>query len=156
MKDLLLEIASDIKVEQSNGKLKQTYGRALKQKLNECMLGVMQEFESELVEVGIVKNGVGVAIDNEKVGYISFEVCVVIKDLNYDLADEIEQYQTELDNKAQAKAETERLKALKIAQDSEKRRLKAELKALEVANADKDSVGGELTRRLLKIANETE
>lgn len=125
MKNLLNEIANDNKVEQSNNKLKQTYGRALKAKLNNALVELLtSELSSELVEVASVSNGVGVAIDNEKVGYINFEVCIVVKDLDYDLQQEHNDYITELEHKEQVKREQAELKALKIKADNAKREQK--------------------------------
>lgn len=131
MKDLLIKIANDNKVEQSNQKLKQTYGRALKTKLNNALNDLLEsELTSELVQVASVSNGVGVAIDNEKVGYISFEVVIVVKGLEYDLQEEHDYYMRELQAKEQAKQEAEQAKQAKIKADNarrEQKRLEKEL-----------------------------
>lgn len=135
MRNLLLEIANDSKVEQSNHKLKQTYGRALKVKLNNALAELLtNELTSDLVEVASVSNGVGVAIDNEKVGYISFEVVIVVKDLEYDLQQEHEDYITALEVKEQTKREQEELKQFKIKSDNAKREQKRLEKELAKAN----------------------
>lgn len=126
MKKLLEKIANDNALISVNGKLKQTQGRAIKAELNRAMTELLsKELASDLVNVLSVSNGVGVSIDNEKVGMISFEVCIVVKDLEYDLEQEHEDFENELQAKAQAKAEAEKAKAEKIARDKKKREEKA-------------------------------
>lgn len=126
MKKLLEKIANDNTLISVNGKLKQTQGRAIKAELNQAMTELLsKELVSDLVNVLSVSNGVGVSIDNEKVGMISFEVVIVVKDLEYDLEQEHEDFENELQAKAQAKAEAEKAKAEKIARDKKKREEKA-------------------------------
>ena len=126
MKKLLEKIANDNSLIGVNGKLKQTQGRAIKAELNRAMTELLsKELASDLVNVLSVSNGVGVSIDNEKVGMISFEVVIVVKDLEYDLEQEHEDFVNELQAKAQAKAEAEKAKAEKIARDKKKREEKA-------------------------------
>lgn len=126
MKKLLEKIANDNSLISVNGKLKQTQGRAIKAELNRAMTELLsKELASDLVNVLSVSNGVGVSIDNEKVGMISFEVVIVVKDLEYDLEQEHEDFENELQAKAQAKAEAEKAKAEKIARDKKKREEKA-------------------------------
>jgi vacuolar-type H+-ATPase subunit I/STV1 len=122
MKKLLEKIANDNTLISVNDKLKQTQGRAIKAELNRAMTELLsKELASDLVNVLSVSNGVGVSIDNEKVGMISFEVVMIIKDLEYDLEQEHEDFENELRAKAQAKAEAEKAKAEKIARDKKKR-----------------------------------
>jgi hypothetical protein len=93
MKKLLEKIANDNTLISVNGKLKQTQGRAIKAELNRAMTELLsKELASDLVNVLSVSNGVGVSIDNEKVGMISFEVVIVVKDLEYDLEQEHEDF----------------------------------------------------------------
>ena len=126
MKKLLEKIANDNSFTSVNGKLKQTQGRAMKAELNQAMTELLsKELTNDLVNVLSVSNGVGVSIDNEKVGMISFEVCIVVKDLEYDLEQEHEDFENELQTKAQEKAEAEKAKAEKIARDKKKREEKA-------------------------------
>jgi hypothetical protein len=125
MKKLLEKIANDNSLISVNGKLKQTQGRAIKAELNRAMTELLSKEASDLVNVLSVSNGVGVSIDNEKVGMISFEVVVIVKDLEYDLEQEHEDFENELQAKAQAKAEAEKAKAEKIARDKKKREEKA-------------------------------
>lgn len=126
MKKLLEKIANDNTLISVNGKLKQTQGRAIKAELNRAMTELLsKELASDLVNVLSVSNGVGVSIDNEKVGMISFEVVIVVKDLEYDLEQEHEDFVNELQAKAKAKAEAEKAKAEKIARDKKKREEKA-------------------------------
>ena len=126
MKKLLEKIANDNSLISVNGKLKQTQGRAIKAELNRAMTELLsKELASDLVNVLSVSNGVGVSIDNEKVGMISFEVVIVVKDLEYDLEQEHEDFENELQAKAKAKAEAEKAKAEKIARDKKKREEKA-------------------------------
>jgi len=126
MKKLLEKIANDNALISVNGKLKQTQGRAMKAELNRAMTELLsKELASDLVNVLSVSNGVGVSIDNEKVGMVSFEVVIIVKDLEYDLEQEHEDFENELQAKAQAKAEAEKAKAEKIARDKKKREEKA-------------------------------
>ena len=126
MKKLLEKIANDNSLTSVNGKLKQTQGRAMKTELNQAMTELLsKELTNDLVNVLSISNGVGVSIDNEKIGMISFEVCIVIKGLEYDLEQEHEDFENELQIKAQEKAEAEKAKAEKIARDKKKREEKA-------------------------------
>lgn len=126
MKKLLEKIANDNSLISVNGKLKQTQGRAIKAELNRAMTELLsKELASDLINVLSVSNGVGVSIDNEKVGMISFEVVIVVKDLEYDLEQQHEDFENELQAKAKAKAEAEKAKAEKIARDKKKREEKA-------------------------------
>ena len=94
----------------------------MKTELNQAMTELLsKELTNDLVNVLSVSNGVGVSIDNEKIGMISFEVCIVIKDLEYDLEQEHEDFRTSNQSPRKSFSEAEKAKRRKKLQDKKKR-----------------------------------
>lgn len=128
LKNLLLNIC-DRDIATSNDKIKQNVRNDLKR---EIMATLEKELKDNLadglIQVAMTSNGVGVQLDNENVGFISFEIDLKIKDLDYDLQYENESYISVLEEKEMAKAEREKAKQEKIKADEERRKAKAELK----------------------------
>jgi len=128
LKNLLLNIC-DRNIATSNDKIKQNVRNDLKR---EIMATLEKELKDNLadglIQVAMTSNGVGVQLDNENVGFISFEIDLKIKDLDYDLQYENESYISVLEEKEMAKAEREKAKQEKIKADEERRKAKAELK----------------------------
>ena len=128
LKNLLLNIC-DRNIATSNAKIKQNVRNDL---IREIMTTLEKELKDSLadglIQVAMTSNGVGVQLDNENVGFISFEIDLKIKDLDYDLQYENESYISVLEEKEMAKAEREKAKQEQIKADEERRKAKAELK----------------------------
>lgn len=139
MKNLLINI-SERKIETSNNKIKQTARNNLKVELMSALENQLKTLNCDLVQVARTSSGIGVQIDNENVGMITFEIDLKIKDLDYDLDFENSCYMETIERKEQEKAEKEKAKQEKIKADTEKRRLKAEQKAKALAEQEKTEI----------------
>ena len=85
---------------------------------------------NDLITVVETQKGIGIAIDNENIGYIPIEIVPTFKDTECDIVDLAEEYQehkADMQEKAEKKA---KLKAEKIAKQKEIRALKEKAKAL--------------------------
>jgi len=128
LKNLLLNIC-DRNIATSNDKIKQNVRNDLKREIMTTLEKALKDNLADgLIQVAMTSNGVGVQLDNENVGFISFEIDLKIKDLDYDLQYENESYISVLEEKEMAKAEREKAKQEKIKADEERRKAKAELK----------------------------
>ena len=136
MKNLqtLFENICNRKIAISGSKIKQNVRNDLKREImQELENSLKSNLENELIQVAITSNGVGVALDNENIGFICFEIDLKIKDLDYDLQYENESYIESIEQKELEKAEKEKAKQEKIKADIEARKRKAEEKAKKLA-----------------------
>lgn len=119
-------------LKQSGSKINQTQRNALSTELKDILSEFLKQFESDSINIERVKNGVAISVENEKLGFVSMELNIVIKDLDYDIIGESENYQFELSEKKAKLEESARLKAEKVARDKAKRlaKLQAEAEAL--------------------------
>lgn len=122
---------SDLK--QSGCKINQTQRNALSTELKDYLAQFLKVFESDSVNIERVKNGVAISVDNDKLGFVSMELNIVIKDLDYDIIGESENYQFELNEKMEKAKALAKAKADKIKADKEKRLAKLKEKELALA-----------------------
>lgn len=126
-----LEVVADTKYNMNGTKIKQNERNALKNELIETIIKDLKKaFEgSDLITIYRTQKGVGIAIDNEKIGIIPIELVPTIKDLDNDLADMEEEYNERKieveENKKKRQAEKER----KFKQEQELREQRAKAKA---------------------------
>ena len=111
--------SADLK--QSGAKINQTQRNALNSELKDILADFFKQYESDSVNIERVKNGVAISVENKKLGFISMELNIIIKDLDYDILNESENYQFELAEKRVKLEEQAKAKAEKIAKDKEKR-----------------------------------
>ena len=119
---------SDLK--QSGSKINQTQRNALSTELKDLLANFLKQYESDIVNIERVKNGVAISVENDKLGFVSMELNIVIKDLDYDIVGESENYEFELAEKRAKLEESARAKAEKIASDKAKRLAKLKEKEL--------------------------
>lgn len=115
------ETIKNADLKQSGNKINQTQRNILGNALKDILASVFKEYESDTINIERVKNGVAISVENEKVGFVSMELNITIKDLDYDIVGESENYEFELQEKqaqleARAKAKADKIKA-----DKEKR-----------------------------------
>lgn len=102
--------------------LQQTARNNLKAEIMGEFANVLKDkLQADYIEVLQTKDGVGIRLDNENVGFITMIVDVSIKNFDYDLDFEHESYIDKLQEQADKRAEKERLKAEKIKRDTERR-----------------------------------
>ena len=114
----------------SGSKISQRERNALKREFVGVLVGFMQEaISNDLITVVETQKGVGIAIDNEHIGFIPIEIVPTFKDTEcdiVDLAEEYNEHKVQMEEKAKAKAKA---KAEKIAKDKIAREEKAKAKA---------------------------
>ena len=119
-----IALSSNIATSSNGGKLEQKISRKIKEDTTQLLLELFAQLENENIIVKRTSNGVGIALDNEKIGFIPLEISLSVKNLDYDIDFENEEYENhlkEMQEKAQAKAQA---KAKKIASDTKKRQEK--------------------------------
>lgn len=108
-------------LKQSGNKINQTQRNALNNRLKDLLAEFLKPYETDSINIERVKNGVAISVENDCVGFVSMELNITIKDLDYDLVGESENYQIELAEKRAKVEEQQKAKAEKIARDKEKR-----------------------------------
>lgn len=128
LQSILKEVAvSEVAV--SNNKVEQKAARALKERITHALFEALSSIADNEIQVVRTKAGVAIAIDNEGAGFIPVEVSAVIKNLDYDAADEAEAYQEYLAEQKAKADEKAKAKAAKVAKDKAAREAKAKAKA---------------------------
>jgi hypothetical protein len=114
----------------SETKIEQKASRVLKETLNTLMLQALETLNDSDIQVLRTAKGIGIAIDNEKVGFIPIEINITIKNLDYDIVEENIAYNEKLESDKIKKAEKEKAKATKIARQKAIKEKAKELKEL--------------------------
>lgn len=129
---MIFDFITDLKLQVSNDKIKQTQRNAMRKQAMENILAVLKE---QGYEADFTNEGIAIRAFNEEYGEIDFILDLTAKDLSYDYDTETDFYRADQARK-QAEAEQKaRIKAEKIKRDMETRRLKAEQKAQALAEA---------------------
>lgn len=129
-KELLTAIANNEKLPMSGDKIKQDVRNKLRKELLDTMA---TELEQVLgcadVQVARVEKGVAIVLDNRTAGFIPIILDLKFVNLaEFDLEVEVDTYAEKLAEQEKAKAEKERLKAIKIAQDKARREKAKEIR----------------------------
>lgn len=107
-------------------KISQRERNALKREFVGVFVSHLQNaLNSDLITVVETQKGIGIAIDNENIGFIPIEIVPTFKDTECDIVDLAEEY---VEHKAQAEEKAkakEKAKAEKIARDKAEREKKA-------------------------------
>lgn len=133
MKELLEVFANDTSITQSNDKINQNKRNAMKRGFVEALYCDVKEALKELESVQVYRtsDGIALSIDNERVGMIPIVLDGMIKNLDYNAADEEDAY-VEAQRAAAIKAEeAAALKARKIEESARARAAKLAQKELE-------------------------
>lgn len=129
----MFDFVNGLKLKETNGKINQVQRNELRANaLNE----LLENLKSLGVECGRIKEGIAIEIPNEELGCVSAIIDLKIKDTNYYMQDEIDNYNFELREKQKALEEKAKAKAQKIKADTERReklRLEKELAEKEQA-----------------------
>lgn len=121
LKNLLLNIC-EREIPTTEKGLQQTARNNLKTEIMQTFTQALKnELQADYIEVMQTKDGIGIRLDNENVGFINMVVDLSIKNFDYDLDFEHESYEDKLQEQAEKRAEKERLKAEKIKRDTERR-----------------------------------
>ena len=129
LKNYLQELALN-DIAHSDTKIEQKASRQIKETLNTLMLQALSELSSQDIQILRTSKGIGIAIDNEKVGFIPIEINITIKNLDYDIVEENIAYNEKLESDKIKKAEKEKAKANKIARQKAIKEKEKELKSL--------------------------
>lgn len=142
VKTLLDKFANDTTITISNDKINQNKRNAMKRAFMEALHQDIVEALGDLAAVQVYRtaDGVALSIDNEKVGMIPIVIDGMIKNLDYNAADEEDAYLEAQRIAAQKAEEAAALKAEKIRRSAEARAAKLAQKALE--RGEKGMVAG--------------
>ena len=117
VKEFLSGIAQDNEIKTNNSKIEQRTRNLLRNQFTDLMTKALQELlESDEISVVRTKEGIGIALDNRKVGFIPIVLKPVFKDTAEDLFELAEDYEQELKDKAERLAKQQKAKEKKIAQ----------------------------------------
>lgn len=132
LKNYLVELSNNNEIKTTNSKIEQRTRNAIRNDFTNLLVEILAESIScESVVVARTKEGIGIAIDNEKVGFIPIVLKPVFKDTAEDILELAEDYERELAEK-KAKAEQQaKAKAEKLAKQKEIAEQKKRLKELE-------------------------
>lgn len=132
LKNYLVELSNNNQIKTTNSKIEQRTRNAIRNDFTNLLVEILTESIScESVIVARTKEGIGIAIDNEKVGFIPIVLKPVFKDTAEDILELAEDYERELAEK-KAKAEQQaKAKAEKLAKQKEIAEQKKRLKELE-------------------------
>lgn len=135
-----LEKVANTKYTMNGSKISQRERNALKRDFVGVFVEYLQEnISNDLITVVETQKGIGIAVDNEHIGFIPIEIVPTFKDTDCDIVDLASEYvdhKAEMEQKAQAKAKA---KADKIAKDKVER----ERRALAQAQAESEEDGQE-------------
>lgn len=125
-----LQDLANADIAHSETKIEQKASRQIKENLNSLMLQALESLASNDIQILRTAKGIGIAIDNEKVGFIPIEINITIKNLDYDIVEENIAYNEKLESDKIKKAEKEKTKAEKIARQKAIKEKAKELKEL--------------------------
>lgn len=128
LQEFLKELGT-AKPKHTEKKIEQATRNNYRKMLIERLLEVLKEgLENDTIKVVRTRNGIGIAIDNETIGWLPIEVTVMFKDLDFDVLEEAELYQQELKDKTAEEEKKAQAKKEKIAQDKKEQELKKQLR----------------------------
>ena len=132
LKNYLIELSNNNEIKTTNSKIEQRTRNAIRNDFTNLLVEILNEsIGCDNVVVARTKEGVGIAIDNEKVGFIPIVLKPVFKDTAEDILELAEDYERELAEK-KAKAEQQaKAKAEKVAKQKALAEQKKKLKELE-------------------------
>ena len=137
LKTYLENLANRQDIKTTNSKIEQRTRNMIRNDFTNLLTELLIELVgTDTVIVARTKEGIGIAIDNEKVGFIPIVLKPVFKDTAEDILELAEDYERELQEKAKKEQERLQAKERKIAQQKAIAEQKAKLKALENGNLE--------------------
>ena len=141
LKTYLENLANRQDIKTTNSKIEQRTRNMIRNDFTNLLTELLIELVStDNVIVARTKEGIGIAIDNEKVGFIPIVLKPVFKDTAEDILELAEDYERELQEKAKKEQERLQAKERKIAQQKAIAEQKAKLKALENGEVQADDL----------------
>ena len=141
LKNYLESLANRQDIKTTNSKIEQRTRNMIRNDFTNLLTELLIELVStDNVIVARTKEGIGIAIDNEKVGFIPIVLKPVFKDTAEDILELAEDYERELQEKAKKEQERLQAKERKIAQQKAIAEQKAKLKALENGEVQADDL----------------
>lgn len=116
-----LKTIENLNLRTSGNKIHQTDNRQLKAHIHEFLTELL---ENQDIEVFNVQNALVIELPNVELGGIAIELKAIVKNLDYDIINEVDDYQAHLQTQADKKAEKLRLKKL----DQENKKFEASQK----------------------------
>ena len=141
LKNYLESLANRQDIKTTNSKIEQRTRNMIRNDFTNLLTELLIELVgTDNVIVARTKEGIGIAIDNEKVGFIPIVLKPVFKDTAEDILELAEDYERELQEKAKKEQERLQAKERKIAQQKAIAEQKAKLKALENGETQADDL----------------
>lgn len=132
LKNYLVELSNNNEIKTTNSKIEQRTRNAIRNDFTNLLVEILAEsIGCESVVVARTKEGIGIAIDNEKVGFIPIVLKPVFKDTAEDILELAEDYERELAEKKTKAEQQAKAKAEKLAKQKEIAEQKKRLKELE-------------------------
>ena len=137
LKNYLESLANNTEIKTTNSKIEQRTRNNIRKEFTDLLTEIIAEsVGSELVQVARTKDGVGIAVDNEKVGFIPIVLKPIFKDTAEDILELAEEYQEQLEIKAEKEKAQAKAKAEKIKRQKEIAEQKRKLKELQESATD--------------------
>ena len=132
LKQVLVDCANDTNVTGTEKRMNQNDRNRFKRTIKTAFMGVLATLFDDVDEVDVFENEKGIALrlDNESIGYITIAIDPMIKDLDYDPAEEATNFVLKQQMNEEKRKASEIAKAKKIEQDAILRAKKDELKRL--------------------------
>lgn len=130
LQQYLVELANNNELPHSETKIEQKASRLIKETLTTMLVDLFKGIETDNVQILRTSKGVGIALDNEKVGFIPLEIAITIKNLDYDIVEENIAYNEKVESDKQKAIEKEKAKQAKIAKQKAIKEKEQELKNL--------------------------
>jgi hypothetical protein len=132
LKQVLVDCANDTSVTGTEKRMNQNDRNRFKRTIKTAFMGVLATLFDDVDEVDVFENEKGIALrlDNESIGYITIAIDPMIKDLDYDPAEEATNFVLKQQMNEEKRKASEIAKAKKIEQDAILRAKKDELKRL--------------------------
>lgn len=132
LKQVLVDCANDTSVTGTEKRMNQNDRNRFKRTIKTAFMGVLATLFDDVDEVDVFENEKGIALrlDNESIGYITIAIDPMIKDLDYDPAEEATNFVLKQQANEEKRKASEIAKAKKIEQDAILRAKKDELKRL--------------------------
>lgn len=141
LKNYLVSLADRQDIKTTNSKIEQRTRNAIRNEFTNLLAECLNDLVgSEVIQVARTKDGVGIAVDNEKVGFIPIVLKPIFKDTAEDILELAEEYQEQLKAKAEKAEQKEKAKAEKIKRQKEIAEQKRKLKELQENVAEMDDL----------------
>lgn len=137
LQNYLVSLANKQDIKTTNSKIEQRTRNAIRNEFTNLLTEVINDcVGNDLIQVARTKEGIGIAIDNEKVGFIPIVLKPIFKDTAEDILELAEEYQEQLEIKAEKEKAQAKAKAEKIKRQKEIAEQKRKLKELQESATD--------------------